>query len=353
MILLLIILFFVFNFILINQKFNSPKKTDKCNLKITIIVAAKNEEKNLPDLIKSLSHLNFNKEDYEVIIVDDNSTDKTYSLAKLLIQDENNFRVIKSEKNEYIAKRAALQTGIHYSKYDYIVITDADCIPEKNFLIAYCHSFKDVNEFIFGVSPYKQTKSFSNKISSFDNLRVHILTFGFADLGLPYSCAARSMGFSLSAFNRIGGFKNASQTLSGDDDLLLNEAVKNRLKIFTIKDPSAFVYTNSKSTLKDFIYQKSRHTSTSNYYPTRIKVLLGLWHGLNFIMLFSLFLVWFNINFLILPIIKIIIDIISVKYLMKKFGYSFSIMEIIYLQLIYEVLLIINYIKGSFGASKW
>ncbi len=84
-----------------------------------------------------------------------------------------------------------------------------------------------------------------------------------------------------------------------------------------------------------------------------MKLILGMWHILNLLFLISPLLMFIEINFGLFFIAKLIVDFITVKLLMKKFSYKFSVLEIFYLQIIYEIMLIINYQKGTFGKSEW
>lgn len=320
---------------------------------ISIICAAKNEEKNLPFLINSILKLDYPQDNFEVIIVDDNSIDNTFQKAKELTKAFQNFTIIKAENKKYDGKRGALDIGIRLSKYDYILITDSDCIPEKNWLKEYSKKFDEGYDFLFGIAPFVQEKSFVNKISCFENLRSHILTFFFAKIGQPYSAAARNFGFNKNAFLKIGGYKNTTQTLSGDDDLLLREAVKHNLKIGTVEAKGSFVFSKTKSRSKEYFRQRARHVSTSNYYLFRTKLEVGGWHLANLVFLFSPGLVFISKLFLIPFFLKILFDLFVIKSKQKKYGYFFNFIEIIYLQILYEIFLIVHYIYGSIAKPRW
>lgn len=320
---------------------------------ISIICAAKNEEKNLSFLINSLLKLDYLKDNFEVIIVDDSSSDGTFQKAKELTEQLSNFKIIKAENKKYEGKRGALDIGISHSQYDYILITDADCLPETNWLKEYSKKFNDGYDFLFGVAPFIQDKSFVNKLSCFENLRSHLLTFFFAKIGHPYSAAARNFGFNKTAFYKIGGYKNTTQTLSGDDDLLLREAVKHNLRIGTVEAKGSFVFSKTKKTFKEYFRQKARHVSTSNYYLVKHKLVLGGWHLVNLVFLFSPFAAFISKLFLIPFLLKICFDLITVISKQKKYGYSFNLLEIFYLQIIYEIFLIVHYIYGLIAKPRW
>ncbi len=327
--------------------------TSSGSQKISVIVAAKNESKNIRQLINALASQNYPKDLYEVIIVDDNSDDETFKFTKEQIVNLNNFKILKAEEKEYPAKRGAIDFGIKRSANPYIMITDADCIPEKNWISEYSNLFKNNYDFIFGAAPFKLQKNLISQISGFENLRASILTFGFANLKLPYSAAARSFGFKKKSFEKVKGYKNTIDTLSGDDDLLLREAVKYNLKIGTVIKDDAFVFSKTENTLKSYLRQKARHTTTSFHYLLAHKLFLGYWHLLNLLGILCLILSLFNPIFLTAALTKFIADFLVVITLQKKFGYKFNFIQIFYLQTLYELFLVINFFNAKHTTIEW
>ena len=339
---------------LISINFISNQKTPpKSDLNFSIIIAAKNEEKNIPDLINSLNNLNYPKENFEIILVDDNSSDNTFNAAKNLTNNIDNFKIFKITEKELPGKKGALTFGISKAKNPYIMITDADCLPSPNWLNIYSGAFSKGFDFIFGISPFEQNNYLANRISCFENLRNSILTFAASKLNFPYSASARNFGFRKTSFEKLNGYANTAETLSGDDDLLLREAVKNKFKIGSIINKDALVLSSAKNTFKEYFIQKSRHTKTSLHYLLKHKLFLGGWHILNMFFLFSICLYFLN-PILIWPfILKILIDIIVALLMQKKFNYKFNIFEIFYLQIFYEGLLIINFLGALFRKERW
>ncbi len=128
--------------------------------KLSIVIAAKNEEKNINSLLNSLEKLNYPKENFEVIIIDDNSTDKTAELIQSRISDKNNFALIKADKKKFEGKKGALTIGIENAKNNFIIITDADCKPETNWLNAIAGGLDYGYDFVFGVAPIHTGKTF-------------------------------------------------------------------------------------------------------------------------------------------------------------------------------------------------
>ena len=332
---------------------SKQKILQKTDLKFSIVIAAKNEEKNIPGLINSLNNLNYPKENFEIILVDDNSSDNTFNTTKNLTDNIDNFRTYKTAEKELPGKKGALTFGIGKANNSYIMITDADCMPSPNWLNIYSGYFEKGVDFLFSISPFKQNKHLINKIACFENLRSSILTFSAAKLGIPYSASARNFGFKKSSFDKLNGYTNTAETLSGDDDLLLREAVKNKFKIGAIINKDASVLSYTKNTLKEYFVQKSRHTKTSIHYLLKHKILLGSWHILNLLFLFSIVLYFVNSFFLWLFVLKILMDVSVVLFTQKTFNYKFNIFDIFYLQFFYELFLIINFFGALFRRDKW
>lgn len=337
------ILFINIIFIFLFPTFTKKPYSSNNHLNISVIVAFKNEEKNLENLFSSLEALDYPKEKFEVILVDDNSSDNSYQKAVELSHLKANYRVLKAGNKVYPGKRGALDIGINSAKHMHILITDADCMPENKWLIGYSQKFTAGYELLFGLAPFKQYQTLINKIACFENLRSSFLTFAFAKLGIPYSAAARNFGFTIGAYQKLGGFTNTLETPSGDDDLLIREAVKNKLKIGVVDFKDCYVFSESKNSLSEFLNQKARHTKTALHYLPIHKILLGLWHLLNILTLASIFLLSLDLLFVLPFIIKLLIDMILVLSVQMRFKYDFKIHEIIYLQLMYELALIVNF----------
>lgn len=322
-------------------------------IKISVIISVKNEESKVEGLINGLINLDYQEENIEVIIIDDNSNDGTLEELHKETAGVQNLFIKELKSTGLSGKREALSFGIRSSKYPYILITDADCQPQSNWLEAYSRKFNLGYDMLFGIAPFYQNKSLANRIACFENLRNSLLSFSMASIGLPYTAAARNFGFTKKAFETLGGYSNTKDTISGDDDLLLREAVKKKMRIGVVNEPGSFVYSQTKKTFKEYFQQKARHTQTSFHYLKKHQITLGFWHLLNISLLFSPLLMFFNPLFGILLPAKLLIDFVIVKSNQKKIGYKFSIPEIFYLQIFYETLLIIHFLNARFSDIKW
>lgn len=333
---------------------SSKKSTNEdLQIGISIVVAAKNEEKNIQKLISAIKHINYEQENYEVIIVDDHSIDETFQFAKELTADITNVNIVRLDDGSTGGKRAALSYGISLASFEHILITDADCVPEKDWLLHLANFFRGNVDFIIGLAPFNQTKQLVNKISCFENLRSTFLSISVANAGMPYTASARNLGFKKKSFIEIAGYKNTTDTLSGDDDLLLREAVKNKLRVTTLTSHGSFVYSETKKTFKEYFFQRARHTQSSLHYLLKPKIFLAVWHMLNISFLISPLLMFIDSIFIFPCILKLILDTATTLNIQKKLEYKFTIIEIFYLQMLYEIVLIIHFFNAKSGRISW
>ncbi len=318
---------------------------------LSIVIAAKNEAHNLYGLLKTISENNYPSDKYEIIIVDDNSTDETYSVLQKLITSYPNLKILRNTNQP--GKRGALTLGIESAKSGNIVVTDADCRPERNWLNGYNDLFVSGSEFIFGRAPYFQRNGITNKIACFENYKSEVLSTVSLKLNLPHSAAARNLGFTRQAFYRCGGYNNTLETMSGDDDLLLREMSNLKIKISYLDEDDTCVFSESKRTLKEYLKQKARHTTTSFHYPLNVKCFLLFWHAPQNIFQFIFLLGFINAGFIIMTILKLLFEIfISIKQTRRN-HYDFKLSDKLILPFIYEFFLLINLVSSKTIKPTW
>ncbi len=339
--------------ILLKIKPDEIDSTNISKLNFSILIPFKNEENHLFKMIKSINKLNYPKNNFEIIFINDSSTDNSAELIVNNINTEINYRIIFASKKKLNAKKGALDIGLQLTSNEYIITTDADAELPSDLLIAYSKKFNNNYDIVFGPSHLNNNKTIAGKISQFYNLRNQFLMFGAANFGFPYTAMGSNLAYNKIKFNEIGGYSIFNEVISGDDDLLIREGIKRNFKIGIILSNNYLVKSESVKTIKEFLNQKARHTATSNFYLKRHKAALAIWHYFNILSLF-LFLFFFIDNLLVIPLsLKFLFDIILIKSKQKLFDYDFNFLEIILYQTAYEFLLIINYINGSLKRYSW
>src|SRR5690606_15359868 len=104
----------------------------KETISFSLVIPARNEEENIAQLLEAISRLEYPPNAYEVILIDDHSEDNTADVARRF----ENVKVISSTPGATVAfKKKAVETGIHAAQNEWILCTDADCIPPPGWMI--------------------------------------------------------------------------------------------------------------------------------------------------------------------------------------------------------------------------
>ena len=243
-------------------KKNNPKK-----ISVSVIVCAKNEAENAANFIPILANQDY--PNYEIILIDDASSDNTLEIFEAFEKQYSNIRIVKVENNEAFwgNKKFALTMGIKAAKNDYLLFIDADCYPSSTKWISEISSnFTMQKTIVLGYGAYdKVPKSFLNKIIRFETLMTAVQYFSWAKIGKPYMGVGRNLAYKKDEFFKVDGYRDHLNIRSGDDDLFINQVAnkKNTAVCFT---PESFTYSKAKTNYSDWIIQKRRHISTAKYY---------------------------------------------------------------------------------------
>ena len=254
-----------------------PKSSQHSIPGISVIVCAKNECDNLKKLIPALLKQQY--DNFEVILADDRSADETYDYAIDLEQSEARFKLLRIDTTpDHINnKKYAITLGIKAAKYDHVLLTDADCLPNSdNWISEMANGYSNENKrFVIGYSQYFKEKGFLNTLVRYETILTALNYIGIGLSGNPYMGVGRNIAHRKTAFMEHNGFGKYQSIVGGDDDLLVNRYAKKKNTSFVLS-PDSTVYSYPKKTFKEWGLQKKRHLSVGRYYRTTDKMLLGL-----------------------------------------------------------------------------
>jgi len=245
---------------------------------VSVIICARNEAENLQKNLPSI--LGQKHEDFEVIIVNDCSTDNTEEVLGVFLKKFKNLRVtaITEDKKFTHGKKLAITVGIKAAKNEWLVFTDADCFAESDqWLNRLQENFTDKSELVLAYGGYKSAKGFLNKYIRYDTVIIAIQYISFAIAGFPYMGVGRNLAYKKSLFFKNKGFASHYNLLSGDDDLFVNETA-NKFNTAVEIHHESFTRSEPKHTWKQWFSQKKRHYTTADRYKARHIFLLGIEH---------------------------------------------------------------------------
>ncbi len=259
------------------------------SIPVSVVIAARNEaeniEKNLPLILEQ------DYPEYEVIVVNDCSTDESSEVLGTLMQQYPHLRVTSIDENGKFTqgKKLALTVGIKSAKNEWIVFTDADCKPASNlWLKRMKQQFTDEHSIVLGYGGYEPKSTILNNLIRFDTFFIALQYFGFAKAGIPYMGVGRNLAYKKSLFFQQKGFASHLKLISGDDDLFINQAATKNNTGLTIHKESKTI-SIPKFRWITWIKQKKRHLTTGKYYKFFPKFLIGLENLTRITFYFSLF----------------------------------------------------------------
>jgi cellulose synthase/poly-beta-1,6-N-acetylglucosamine synthase-like glycosyltransferase len=262
-------------FVFKNLAFYSPKQKYSLPLPVSVIVCARNEAKNLESNLPFILEQDY--PNFEVVVVNDASTDSSHEVLAKHQKKFKNLQVINLNKSQ--GKKNALTEGIKASTYEYLLMTDADCKPNSNDWIKnMAQNFYNEKEVVLGYGAYQYQKGFLNQLIRFDTAYIAIQYLSFALNGMTYMGVGRNLAYKKSLFIKNMGFENHKDILSGDDDLFINEVATETNTAIEIS-PNAQTVSGPKTDWNAWLYQKKRHLTTGNKYKFSNKLYLGLFQA--------------------------------------------------------------------------
>lgn len=331
---------------------------------VTIIVSARNEEDNLPNLIPALVNQNYPHELLKLIVIDDRSTDSTAEILANFTKEISNLTIITINETPdgWAPKKWALNTAINTIKTKIILQTDADCIPHQEWAKTMVLPFSNpAIGFVSGPAPLTNKTSLTDSLYELDSLAQDAFSAGGFSQGIVFSCTGRNMGFSKQAFDDVNGYENVSHFISGDDDLLLHKITEHpSYQAQFVLSKKAVVDSPPPSSLVQFVHQRLRFASKGfSYYSiktsTSLKVVLPFLYVANVIALLSLFSFIETAHFYWMwPwIIKSLVDGIITYTFYHAIDRRWSLGTISLLSLIHPLYIVTFGILGPLATLEW
>ena len=314
--------------------FKNPTKNITQTHPVSVIICARDEAANLAKNLTG-SLVQAYSTTHEVIVVNDNSFDDSKYLLEEFERNFKHLKVVelKQEAKMIPGKKFPLSIGIKTSKYEIVLLTDADCVPSSELWIEKIQeSYDDSTEIVLGYGAYHKKKGLLNRLIRWETFHTALQYLSYALAGKPYMGVGRNLSYKKVIFFRHKGFSSFNHISSGDDDLFINiAATKNNTKINI--SPEAFTLSDSPSNWNQWIKQKRRHYSTAKYYKPLHKFLLGL-YSLTHFLFFPILITaiafynwqWSLLVFSVRFIIQIIILYPSMKKLNEKDLFPFFIL---------------------------
>ncbi|MCW5519316.1 glycosyltransferase [Aureitalea sp. L0-47] len=278
---------------------------------VSVLVCSKNEAENLKAHIPLWLEQEY--EDFELILINDASTDDTLEVMEQFAQGDPRIAIVDVATNETFwgSKKYALTLGIKKAKHKRLLFTDADCKPaSKHWISQMVSQLDERKQIILGYGAYQKMPGLLNAIIRFETILTATQYFSYAMAGNPYMGVGRNIAYTSNIFYENSGFTSHMNIQSGDDDLFVNKAATPSNTGLQFH-PDSFTYSIPKTTFREWLLQKKRHTTTAKFYKFKHKFLLSAFF-------------FFNLSFWILTMIgclgsywKLVVPMICFRFLFQ------------------------------------
>jgi len=286
---------------------------------VSVIIPARDEAQNIDRCLTSLLNQDYPPQRYEIIVVDDESRDQTYEIAKSALEKREgcNYKLIRlssgnpramvetrgstgieieSVEVELSGKKRALTYGIAASKGEILLFTDADCNVPSGWISAVVSHFEPEMDLVAGFTFREHGDSLWEKLYSLESLATATISAGSIGWGYPVTGSASNLAYRRSLFEQLGGFKDMSSKASGDDTLFLQKANRvGRAKAKYMTSPDSFVTTDMPKSPAEVLTQRLRRFTTTLDFSPALLLLSAL------VFLFYLLLILSPIGLLYAP----------------------------------------------------
>ncbi len=328
---------------------------------ISIIIPFRNEAENILNNLKSIKKLNYPVDKFEVIYVNDSSSDNSFDLLTNNITAEN-IKVISVPEtfSPNAHKKRAVRYGIENANGEIIVTTDADCVFNNDWLGALLSNLDEDTGFVSGPVEFYDEGNLFSKLQKLEFAGLIFTGAGLIGAGKPTICNAANTAYRKKVFEQVNGFADQMDLSSGDDELLMQKIAKDTdYKVKFSLNKNSIVKTKANNSLNSFYQQRKRWASKGLFY--RSKILIA---ALILIYLFYLGLIIQPILIFSVSIDYIFIFVISLslkfflEYLIMKRGKillfdTLSLKPFLIAEMLQIPYIIIAGIAGAFGNYKW
>lgn len=291
---------------------------------VSIVICARNEYHHLIRHLPQVLEQDYPH--FEVVVVNDCSHDDSEEWLDDMARKHKHLKIVhlRQSLNFFHGKKFPLSMGIKSASYEWLLLTDADCLPEsKLWLQNMASAFTADTDVVLGYGAYKQKPGLLNMLIRFDTLHIGMQYLSMALAGKPYMGVGRNLSYRKSVFIKNKGFTAHYKIPSGDDDLFVSQ-IAHKSNTAVVIDEGVRTFSEPKTSFGSWFSQKRRHLSTAKYYKRATKFYLGTYAFSQFAFYAGfVWLLWLPFSFLVPAgafLIRLLIQLLITKACMKRLG---------------------------------
>lgn len=273
--------------------------------KISILVALRDEEQTLKPCVESLLQLDYPKESFEILLINDRSSDRTPELIEELKKKSDQIKTlhIKSGIPGLSGKANAIAQGMENCSGELILVTDGDCRVPRSWAKEHAAYYQQNVGMVGGFTLLDEKNdgaSLFGKIQSLDWAYLLSVGTGFMGFGIPLSVLGNNFSFRREAYEEVGGYRNMGFTIIEDFALMKTLVKKTSWKVLYPIDSKMLVYSHPMSTISEFYRQRKRWSAGGKEVGFYGKFLMLISVMVHLLIPISFFIFNFQLSFLAL-----------------------------------------------------
>jgi len=273
--------------------------------KISILVALRDEEQTLKPCVESLLQLDYPKESFEILLINDRSSDRTPELIEELKKKSDQIKTlhIKSGIPGLSGKANAIAQGMENCSGELILVTDGDCRVPPSWAKEHAAYYQQNVGMVGGFTLLDEKNdgaALFGKIQSLDWAYLLSVGTGFMGFGIPLSVLGNNFSFRREAYEEVGGYRNMGFTIIEDFALMKTLVKKTSWKVLYPIDSKMLVYSHPMSTIIKFYRQRKRWSAGGKEVGFYGKFLMLISVMVHLLIPISFFIFNFQLSFLAL-----------------------------------------------------
>lgn len=341
---------------------------------VSVVVAARNEEAGIRKCLESILDNDYPEDRYEVIVVDDGSTDATASIVRRLQRryagrmvavggdpdsEPHRLRLLTLPEGVPAGKQRALARGIEAARGTWILTTDADCVARTTWLQRMASYMTDDTAFISGPVAYWPGRTLFERMQGLEFLGLVAVGGGAIGLGRPILCNSANIAYRRDVYDQFARLAPEHPVHPGDDEVLIQRiAAETDWRVAFCADPEALILTNPLTAVSDFMEQRRRWARGAMRYPS-----LALFVQLAALYAFFIALLGTTLAALFVPsllpiaglmwALKMAAELAVLVPAARHFGQVSLLGAFVPAQLFHAPYLVYAVAAGAFGQTRW
>ncbi|HTP13144.1 MAG TPA: glycosyltransferase [Bacteroidota bacterium] len=326
---------------------------------VSVVIAARNEEHTIGTCIQSVVRQSYPHENFEVIVVDDHSSDRTAEIVSNIAAAYDNVHLValSSGTTSEGGKPEAIARGVGAARGEIILTTDADCTVSPEWIASIVRYFRPDVAFVAGpvrISPE------TNLLSRLDSLEVFgLLTMAAGLIGAHHPIIANgaNLAYRKSAFQSVGGYGDG-RTWCDDETIMHRIHARQLGRIVFAHGVGTEAITAPSSTLGSFLRQRLRWSTSGGRYDDT-SILLSLVVLYAYFLVFSVLVLatafvpalasWLVLSF----IIKVITDVVTLGAGRKVLHGTVAWSIVAFAEILHVPYVLVTAALGQFVSFSW